>query len=615
MTWEAIKMKNTRFSIITRSASALIILAVLVLFVSAPLAAKGFRPNDRDDDNKKDNDRKETTATQTRSERSESHQSNESHSSAPRENSWRPGPSEQHSWTPPPVTTTTQPTTTTTNAHRFDGNGGDNRNGNRNDGNGNNNGYRPPSTPEIRVERPPDPAPVSTYRPHNDNNSGNGHGASNSGNGERGGNGSSGAFRPGGGGANNNTIDPPKPVTSYKPNNGTVRNHESVDNGYRPNTNTNTYTNRSHETHSSGGSNTDINRSGTFRPGTDTRHDYGIKPGGGTTEVRRPDSLEGNNGYRPDTGSNRNGDRDNRDNRDSNRSNNGGTTYRRDNGGNDRDRNRDNNNLVNRRGGSRPNFDLSYRTRGATITYRPSSNTSYRLRLGTGYYRPATVNVDHDRVWAHYAPRDYRPAGFSHGRYYYPRHIHHRHYDRPHYFGFWVFDLFPRFSVRSCYYHYGYYPYVEVTRVYETSYPEVIYVGGPVYTRGDYYLQDYRYKDLDLALGDIRSSWISSRYDLLERHVMPNDKIAIFLDGEYDYSIDGSDYLAMTRDALEELQTTSFVWDKVRRRDDNTVTAFGTHRFYGESGEVKTVYVSYTLDKIGGNYYVVEVGSSDSVQY
>ena len=146
--------------------------------------------------------------------------------------------------------------------------------------------------------------------------------------------------------------------------------------------------------------------------------------------------------------------------------------------------------------------------------------------------------------------------------------------------------------------------------MYETPYPEVVYVDRPVYVNGGYYLESQKYQALDDALADIRSAWISGRYDLVERHVMSEDKVAVFLDGRYDYSIDGEDYLLMTRDAIEDMETVSFVWDEVKQRSDNTVTAFGTHKYYDAAGATRSVYVSYTLDKVGSRYYIVEIGSS-----
>ena len=243
------------------------------------------------------------------------------------------------------------------------------------------------------------------------------------------------------------------------------------------------------------------------------------------------------------------------------------------------------------------------------MSYKPATRTTYRTGVGEKYYRPSQRYQSNSGSYSYrpyQPPKSYRPPTYRGGHYYYPTHAR----SKPYYFGFWVFNHHPDFSRRSVYFHFGYFPYIQVTRVYETSYPEVVYVDRPIYVKDDYYLESQTYKALDEALSDVRSAWLSGRYDLIERHVMPNDKVAIFLDGRYDYSIDGEDYLHMTRDALQDLETVSFVWDNVRQRTDGTVTAFGTHRYFDASGNVKTVYVSYTLDKVGSEYYIVEIGSS-----
>lgn len=202
--------------------------------------------------------------------------------------------------------------------------------------------------------------------------------------------------------------------------------------------------------------------------------------------------------------------------------------------------------------------------------------------------------------------KTYKPPVYRSGRYYYEApHVH-----RPCYYGYWAFDYVPSYSRRSCYFHFGIFPYVNVTRVVVSSYPKVIYVGEPIYTSSGYYLESAKYAALDEALADIRSAWIAGRYDLIANHIRSYDSIAVFDDGSYDYSINGQDYLDMTRDAVEDLQTASFVWDGVRQRSDGSVTAFATHKYYDGSGYIKTVYVSYTMQRIGSGYYVTEVGSS-----
>lgn len=255
----------------------------------------------------------------------------------------------------------------------------------------------------------------------------------------------------------------------------------------------------------------------------------------------------------------------------------------------------------------------------------PSSISSYKL--GGEQYRAPTYKPDYKPAatkpttvyvrptpsprYSYVEPKHYKPPVYKSGRYYYSS----GYLSRPCYYGHWTFSYYPDYSRKSCYYHYGIFPYVSISRVVVTSYPQVVYVGEPIYISGGYYLEKSRYEALDEALADIRGAWLGGRFDLIERHVRPCERIAIFLDGRYDYSVEGNDYLQMTHDAVEDLQTSSFVWDNIRKRSDGTVTAFATHRFYESDSYTNTVYVSYTLKKIGSEYYITEVGSSLSPLY
>ena len=80
-------------------------------------------------------------------------------------------------------------------------------------------------------------------------------------------------------------------------------------------------------------------------------------------------------------------------------------------------------------------------------------------------------------------------------------------------------------------------------------------------------------------------------------------------DGDYDYAVSSQDYLAMTEDAMADLNTISFVWNKVRERSDGTIMAFADHSYWSVD-RARTVYVSYTLAKEGTDYFITEVGSS-----
>lgn len=186
---------------------------------------------------------------------------------------------------------------------------------------------------------------------------------------------------------------------------------------------------------------------------------------------------------------------------------------------------------------------------------------------------------------------------------------------KPVHYGYYAKSYQPRESRRSCYYNYGMdYVYLEEARVIVETYPQVVYLNNAS-SSSDYNAEQSRQENINEALTDIRAAFLAGRYDLIEKHVRKSDTIAVLLDGQYDYSISGEDYLDMTYDALESLLTAGFIWENVKDRSDGTVTAFASHSYYhGTSIEkadtVKNVYASFTLRQVGTEYYIVEVGSS-----
>lgn len=213
-----------------------------------------------------------------------------------------------------------------------------------------------------------------------------------------------------------------------------------------------------------------------------------------------------------------------------------------------------------------------------------------------------------DRYRDYDPPKRYRPPVCTGGRYYYPGTSI---YYRPYHYGYWVWDDYgSHFCRKSVYFYYGFFPYVRVVRLYVRPYVVLEYRNVTVSSGNGYYLTRRGDYDLDEALSDIRTAWTSGRIDLIERHVRDDVKIAVLLDRKYDYSIDSEDYVDMTRDAMEQMETISFFWQSVKQRTDDAYTAFGQHVYRDSTGVRNTVYVSYTLEQIRGRYIITEVGSS-----
>jgi hypothetical protein len=154
---------------------------------------------------------------------------------------------------------------------------------------------------------------------------------------------------------------------------------------------------------------------------------------------------------------------------------------------------------------------------------------------------------------------------------------------------------------------------MDTVRIHVGSYNKVGYYGRPIVfgDDDDYYLASRVNNELDYTLSDIRKSWLDGRADLIDKHIDDDQRIAVLLDGKYDYSIEARDYIQMTADAIDATQTVNFTWESVRRRTDGYYTAFGKHTYRDSERDTKIVYVSYTLRKTSGVYYIAEVGSSN----
>ena len=179
-------------------------------------------------------------------------------------------------------------------------------------------------------------------------------------------------------------------------------------------------------------------------------------------------------------------------------------------------------------------------------------------------------------------------------------------------YGYWGFDCWPYCSY-SPFYYYGL-PYVYSPRVEIIQVPAYTYMQVPAYYYNNgYYLSPGQYTGFDAALNDIRNAWINGRADLMLAHIDSATQIQIYLDGNYAYSIPGSDYSSMVRDAISRVRTVSLTFDKVEQRSDGAYTTSGTHQFYDVNGNLKTVNISFTLALNNGRWIIVAAGSSTNV--
>lgn len=177
-------------------------------------------------------------------------------------------------------------------------------------------------------------------------------------------------------------------------------------------------------------------------------------------------------------------------------------------------------------------------------------------------------------------------------------------------YGYWGFNDCGAYCSYSPFYYYGY-PYVYAPRVAVADVPAYTYTPVPDYAYGSgYYLSPGANTGLDAALRDIRTAWVNGQADPMLQHIDANTQVAIYLDNDYSYSLPGSDYNAMVRDAIGHIRTVSLTFDNVEQRSDGAYTATGTHDFYDANNNRKVVTVSFTLALQNGKWVIVAAGSS-----
>lgn len=214
-------------------------------------------------------------------------------------------------------------------------------------------------------------------------------------------------------------------------------------------------------------------------------------------------------------------------------------------------------------------------------------------------------NWNHHGNWGHNNHWNWNNSNFFFGLYFYPGFGFGLDY------GYWGFGGCGAYCTYSPFYYYGF-PYVYAPRVVVEEVPTYTYVPVPAYQYGGYYMGQGEYSGLDAALNDIQTAWTQGQPDLMLKHIDSSTQIAIYLDGNYSYSMQGSDYANMVRDAIGHIRTISLTFDNVEQRSDGAYTATGVHRFYDLDGTQKSVDVSFTLAQQGGRWVIVSAGSTEA---
>lgn len=189
-------------------------------------------------------------------------------------------------------------------------------------------------------------------------------------------------------------------------------------------------------------------------------------------------------------------------------------------------------------------------------------------------------------------------------------------YTSPFRFSYYCYDYRPTMCYPSpyCFYYDYCPPYVFYHRVNVIPRPiHHVYVEVPVFvyrSSSDYYLSNPSDKSLWAALRNIQTAWERSDVERLMKHVDRNATVDVYLHDEYTYSVNRLDYYEMTLDAMLAIRTRSFDFDRVNRIDSWRHEAHGTHVYTDRYGALKTVYVTYTFERRGSEWFITAVGTS-----
>lgn len=186
-------------------------------------------------------------------------------------------------------------------------------------------------------------------------------------------------------------------------------------------------------------------------------------------------------------------------------------------------------------------------------------------------------------------------------------------FDDPFYNDFWYDGYYP-----SIYHYYGWVPrwcYPPSLAYYSVDpYPfSYGYFSGP-----RYYYQNDDYarrpsldeRGVDRTLQDLRRAWLENDIDRLAYHIRQNEKISIYFDNDYSYSLSADDYYSMTLDAMSTLKTSAMDFNDPTWINPREVFFTGRHVFVNPDNERQTVYISYRLHKYDDRWYIIGVGSS-----
>jgi len=273
----------------------------------------------------------------------------------------------------------------------------------------------------------------------------------------------------------------------------------------------------------------------------------------------------------------------------------------------------------NRRGdgndGKRPSHDAVGNTISGNVSLVLRDGLS-QISVGYGHIRGTfgspqyqylvapRSRVDYwDGYWDGYADGYWAGKHRWHGKHVVVSYYYGYYWSDPYWFAFYYPGYYP-----AVYHYWGWCPgWVNPSRAY---YAPVEYVYVPTTPYRYYTGSSVDGTAANRAIEDVRRAWFDSEISNLAYHLTDQVDIRIYFDGEYEYSTTTEDYYAMTVDAMATTHTAALDFDRPIWLSTHEFFVTGRHVFYDPNDVRQTVYVSYRFRNLGGEWFLVAVGSS-----
>jgi hypothetical protein len=176
------------------------------------------------------------------------------------------------------------------------------------------------------------------------------------------------------------------------------------------------------------------------------------------------------------------------------------------------------------------------------------------------------------------------------------------------FFGAYLFDPWAEPCVVSPWYYYpGLPPYIPDDDV---SYGDPGSVNWQVDSNYDYAPEGPQ-TPLDQAIGDIVGAFNGENVNSINDLIPSDDKVAIYNDSKYMYSLSGKDFDQMMMDNLHDVKTISFNTTMVNQSGNQAIVKC-KHVFSDPQGGQDIIYQMYRLQNEGGHYIITAFMTSQS---